>query len=581
MKRVAGVLLVLLSGAPLAAAMPAAADDGRGGVQPIVNAYIERYFETYPRVATQAGRHDFDRQLEDLSAARLADWLAFNRDVLARLTAAAGAKGLGLDDRLDAEALAAQVHREILALAALRRPERDPLYWTAILENANVFLLVRDDLSLADRLERVDARTRLVPRLARQAQEALGGTSPSVISPELARIAASQARASAAFFASGLAEAARGQGAVEAALRSDGAGAARALDGLAAFLDGLAARATGSPRLGADYAAAFRWGTGIEEPLPAVLARARADFAAKRAEAAAYGREVWPALFPNQPAPKDDAQLLRRLFDRVAADADTNTKEYVDNWRDIIKRLEAFVRQRRIMTLPDPVTLFVSASPSYFLSQSVGGVYAAGPYAPEAKTLFFLPTPADDATPEQAAAFFRDFNRDFNTMIAAHELMPGHYTQLKYAAREPHKARALFPNDVYVEGWGTFCERLMLDQGWGGPLPRLAHYKKQLENIARAIVDIRVHTEGMTREDVVRFVKDEALQGDQLASNMWMRAITSPVQLTTYYLGYREMWGLYEAERATRGAAFDLRAFMDGMMRLGPVPVIRYRQNGR
>jgi hypothetical protein len=574
------IVSTLAAGAALlacAVAFSTVAFAGPAGVQPIVSEYIERYFETYPSVATQAGRHDFDRRLEDLSVARRAGWLAFNRDALGRLTAAAGAKGLSLDDRLDQEALAAQIQREILALDVLKRPERDPLYWTAILENANVFLLVRDDLPLADRLERVDARTRLVPRLARQAQEALGGSDPSTIAPELARIAASQARASAAFFATGLAEAARGQSAVEAAIRTDGAAAANSLNQLAAFLDALASRATGSPRLGAHYAAAFRWGTGIEEPLPAVLARARADFAAKRAEAAAYGREVWPALFPNQPPPEDDAALLRRLFDRVAADADGNTKEYVDHWKATIARLEAFVRERRIMTLPDPVTLFVSTSPSYFLSQSVGGVYAAGPYAPEAKTLFFLPTPADDATPEQAASFFRDFNRDFNTMIAAHELMPGHYTQLKYAARQPHKVRALFPDDVYVEGWGTFCERLMLDQGWGGPLPRLAHFKKQLENIARAIVDIRVHTEGMTRDEVVRFVKDEALQGDQLASNMWMRAITSPVQLTTYYLGYREMRGLYEAERAKQGAAFELHAFMDGMMRLGPVPVSRYR----
>ncbi len=547
------------------------------GMPALIDAYIERYFQTFPSVATQAGRHDFDRQLEDLSAARLADWLRFNRMTLDRLDAATKRGGLPSDDRLDAEALTGQVQREILALSAVRRPERDPLYWTAILENANVFLLVRDDLPLPDRLERVDARTRLVPRLARQAKEALGGSDPSVIAPELARIAASQARSSAQFFAAGLAAAARGQGPLEASVRTDGAAAAKALDDLAGFLDLLAARATGSPRLGEQYAAAFRWGTGIEEPLTAVLARAQADFAAKHTEAAAFGRKVWPALLPDEAPPRDDATLLGRLFDRVAADGDRNTKEYVENWLDTIKRLEAFVRERQIMTLPDPVTLFVSTSPSYFLSQSVGGVYPAGPYAPEAKTLYFLPVPADNATPDEAAAFFRDFNRDFNTMIAAHELIPGHYTQLKYAARHPHKVRALFPNDVYVEGWGTFCERLLLDEGWGGPLPRLAHLKKQLENIARTIVDIRVHTQGMTRDEVTRFVKEEALQGDQLAANMWMRSITSPVQLTTYYLGYREVRGVYDAARGKLGAAFDLRAFMDGMMRLGPVATGHYR----
>jgi hypothetical protein len=556
---------------------PAQTPSPAPAVPSLVGSYIERYFQTFPSLATQAGRHDLDRQLEDLSAARRADWLRFNRDTLENLAAAVKAGGLALDDRLDAEALTGQLQQEILALAVVKRPDRDPLYWTGIIENANVFLLVRDDLPLTDRLARVVDRTRRLPRLARQAQDALGASAPSAVAPELARIAASQARASALFCATGLADAAKGQPELEAALRREGATAAKSLNELAAFLDDLAKRATGSPRLGDHYAAAFRWGTGLEEPLADVLSRARADFAEKRTEAAAFGRKVWPMLMANEPAPADETALLRRLFDRVAADGDRNTKEYLANWLDTIKRLEAFVRERGIMTLPDPVTLYVSTSPSYFLSQSVGGVYPAGPYAPEAKTLYFVPVPADEATPEQAASFFRDFNRDFNTMIAAHELLPGHYTQLKYAARHPRKVRALFPDGVYVEGWGTFCERLLLDEGWGGPLPRLAHLKKQLENIARTIVDIRVHTQAMARDEVIRFVKDEALQGDQLAANMWMRSITSPVQLTTYYLGYREVRSVYDEARKKQGAQFNLRTFMDGMMRLGPVAARHYR----
>ena len=163
-------------------------------------------------------------------------------------------------------------------------------------------------------------------------------------------------------------------------------------------------------------------------------------------------------------------------------------------------------------------------------------------------------------------------------MITPHELIPGHYLQLKYAVRQPHKVRALFGDGVYIEGWGTFCERLMLDLGWGGPLDRLAHLKKQLENIARTIVDIRVHTTGMTREEVLAFVENEALQDKQFAGNMWRRAITSTPQLTSYHLGYRQVWGLYEDVKAARGESFRLKEFMDGMMELGPVPVKYYRQ---
>ena len=269
--------------------------------------------------------------------------------------------------------------------------------------------------------------------------------------------------------------------------------------------------------------------------------------------------------------------MLRRLFARLAEDRARTVEEFVEDYRTQVRDARAFIREKAIVTLPDPLTVFIARSPAFFSGQSVGGVYPAGPYAPEAKTLFYLPSPSDRATPEERDGFFRDFNHHFNVMITPHEILPGHYLQLKWAARHPRKVRALFADGVYVEGWGTFCERLLLDLGWGGPLPRLAHLKKQLENTARAVVDIRVHTEGMTREEVLRFVKEDALQDDQFAANMWMRAITSSPQLATYWLGYAQITDLHEEVKRARGASYRLRDFMDGMMELGPVPVRHYR----
>ena len=109
-------------------------------------------------------------------------------------------------------------------------------------------------------------------------------------------------------------------------------------------------------------------------------------------------------------------------------------------------------------------------------------------------------------------------------------------------------------------------------------MDRMAHLKKQLENLARTIVDIRVHTTDISREEVLAFVRDEALQDEQFSANMWMRAITRSPQLTFYWLGYEQVMGLYEDVRSAHGDAFVLREFMDGMMELGPVPVRHYRR---
>jgi uncharacterized protein (DUF885 family) len=545
----------------------------------LVDGYIERMFQTFPSRATEAGRHDLDTRLEDLSAERRAGWLEFNRTSEAAMKKALAEDGLSLDDRLDLEVALAHAAREIHGLEARHRPERDPLFWTHVLGNATVHLLLRDDLPLRARLESALERARQIPRLAAQAREALAKTPQNLIAPELCRLAAPQARATAAFYRDGFAKAASGPAAgLTGPMTEVGAAAATSLDAFAVFLDDLAARASGSPRLGPAYAATFRLGTGVTEDVAKVRERAERDLRAKRAEAAAFGRSVFADLLPGEAVPAGDGALLKRLFARVAEDRARSVEEIDKDFRSLAAGVEAYVRKLGIVTLPDPLTLFISRSPSYFLGQSVGGVYPAGPYAPGADTLYFFPTPSDTATPAQKEGFYRDFNHHFNVMITPHELIPGHYLQLKYAARNPRKARTVFADGVTVEGWGTFCERLLLDEGWGGPLDRLAHLKKQMENIARAIVDIKVHTEGITRDEVLRFVKEDALQDEQFASNMWTRAITSAPQITTYYLGYSQVRTLYDDVKKARGSSFRLREFMDGMMELGPVPVARYRE---
>ena len=549
----------------LFAAMPSSSGE-------VSDAYLTAYLEMFPTRATQAGDHDLDRKLEDFSAESLQRWVDLNRAERDRLTTLLGKPGLSFNDHLDAEALLAQVRRELHEQKVLKRPQRDPLYWSDVIANAAVFLLVRDDLPLAERQERVRARARLLPAFARQGSESFARAKESEVAPELCKIAAGQLRATATFYREGFVQAVGDS----PQSRAEGAKAAATITEFADTIDKLGQRATGSPRLGPEYAATFRFGTGITEPVAEVLKRATADLAAKKKEAAAFGRKVWPEVMKDETPPEDDAALLRRLFERVGEDHDTNVETYTARWKANVSEIEKFVREKRIMTLPDPLTLVVEQAPSYFIGQSVGGVYPAGPYSPEAKTIVFLPVPSADATVEQRTAFFRDFNRPFSRMIVPHELIPGHYVQLKYAARDPHKVRALFPDPVYVEGWGTFCERLLLDQGWGGPLPRLAHLKKQLENIARTIVDIRVHTENMSREEMGRFVQEEALQGEQLANNMWTRTLTSSPQITTYYLGYAKVNQVYDAARAAQGDKFELRRFMDGMMQLGPVPLEHY-----
>ncbi len=195
----------------------------------VADVYLDAYLEMFPTRATQAGSHRFDRRLEDFSAENLERWIAINRRERERLTQLLHARSLAFDDRLDAEALLAQVERELHEQTVRRRPQRDPLYWSEVIANAAVFLLVRDDLALAERQESVRARARLLPRFARQCGETLAGARSEAIAPEFCRLAAGQLRATAAFYREGFAPAVSGG----AEASEEGATAAQALAELA------------------------------------------------------------------------------------------------------------------------------------------------------------------------------------------------------------------------------------------------------------------------------------------------------------------------------------------------------------
>ena len=175
----------------------------------IVEDYLERYFETFPSLATGAGRHDFDDRLEDLDADARLRWIDYNRQVIDRAERLL-AGGVDPEDGLDLELLVREARRQVFEFAVVRRPERDPLYWTGIAGNATVFLLVRDDRALGDRMRDATSRASTLPRLLDQAREALASTDPTRIAPEHCAIAARQAEASAAFYRDGFSRAADG-----------------------------------------------------------------------------------------------------------------------------------------------------------------------------------------------------------------------------------------------------------------------------------------------------------------------------------------------------------------------------------
>lgn len=540
-----------------------------------VGDYVDHYLAMFPSKATAAGRYDSDDRLEQLDAASRASWIEYNQSSLTALKLELAGQPESAR-RIDLELLQRQVQQELLEWRDDDRPRNDPLFWAEPLSQATLYLLLREDRPARDRLTLAARRTEAIPRLVDQAIAALAQADPTQVIPEHAAEAASRLRALAGFYRDGLPQAQGASAGLRARLQKSGVLAARAIDKLAIRADELATVGKADFRLGPGYAARFWIVTGIQQPVSDVLAQARRDLTEKRQEAAAYGRGVWASLRPDMQMPVDDTQVLRELFKLVEAARPASTRDLVAQYTADTDAAFDFAAKHELLTIPEPRTLAISTAPAWLGGQSVGGVYPAGPFKPDAETLFLLPNIADAAPEEARSRFFSAFNSGFNRMIVPHELVPGHYVQLKVAARQPHAVRSLFGDGVYSEGWGSFSERLMLDLGWGGPHERLAHYKKQMENIARLIADIVVHTENWNEAQLARFLTDEALLDSQFAGNMWRRAMLSSPQLTTYHLGYRDIHAIWLDWRRVYPDR-PLREFVDGMLALGAIPVREYR----
>jgi len=141
-------------------------------------------------------------------------------------------------------------------------------------------------------------------------------------------------------------------------------------------------------------------------------------------------------------------------------------------------------------------------------------------------------------------------------LLAIHEGVPGHYLQLAWSNRCDSLARSVFGSGVFAEAWAVYVTQVMMDLGYGDHEPGLLlnHWKFYLRAITNALMDVAIHTEGMTEEQAMDLMVGGGFQEQHEATAKWLRARLTSTQLCTYYVGSMAMWDL-EIEARRRAAA--------------------------
>lgn len=557
---------VLLGVLALGLVIPCAA---ASSVDRLAQDYLSRWASFYPSRAFAEGKLEAAARFEDYSPARLERWLAANDELLRELEALDPPAEPGA--RVDLQLLKRQVAGELSLWRDDRPLQTRPEWYATQISQALTYLLVGERLSEAEKREALIARLAGMRRLCETGRRELSAGNRLRSESALRSL-----DASAAFLRDALPgiasdwEQTAGSETVPVAARE----AAGAVQELRRHIEqAVLPGADASPSMGDARYTALLDRRSAGQLTPEALARdALEEVDRARSRMADTAKTWWRQEHQGQPLPPD---VLARALEAMENDRAQDAAGFFRRFSELTAAAEQFVRRHGLATIPEPTTLHIAPSPGHFAGAAVGGVYPAGPYAPGANTLFYLPSIAPDASASAAEGFYRSFNDHFNTMIISHEMFPGHYLQYKVAVTHAPAIRAIFPDGAYVEGWGSFSEELMLEAGWGDddPLTWLAHYRKRLENATRSYLSVMVHTRDWSEEQVAAFAVERGLLAPQFAINLWQRVVNSPLQLTDYFVGYRQFRQLWREQRARRGEDFDQRELVDAVLRAGPVPV--------
>lgn len=305
--------------------------------------------------------------------------------------------------------------------------------------------------------------------------------------------------------------------------------------------------------------------------------KALADKARVQGEMAKITKQLWSKYF-NTKMPSDTKVATRQLIDKLSS-RHVKREDFVTEVRAQIPELVKFVNEKQLVTLDPKKPLVVRETPEYMRGFAGASISAPGPYEKTGNTYYNV-TPLDGMSDASAESYLREYNHWILQVLNIHEAIPGHYTQLVYSNESPSLVKSLFGNGAMVEGWAVYAERMMLEEGYGNFEPEmwLMYYKWNLRVIANTILDYSIQVKGMTEEEAIALITQEAFQQQAEAEGKWRRATLSQVQLTSYYAGYREIYDFREELKAKQGEDFNLKGFHEQFLSYGSAPVKYIRQ---
>jgi len=574
-RTLAATLLVFVSSTALLNAQHLSADGASQTFNFLTDQYFhDVYFKFSPTTGTSSGKHEYDTQLEDYSAAGVQKNIAALHDYEKKFMAI-DPKALDAEPAADYQILLNSIRASLLQLEVVRGWEKNPDNYSSGVTGSIFTIMERPYAPVNTRLRAAVEREKQIPQVFVEARKNL--KNPPHIYTE---IALEQIDGDVSFFqndvpsafadatdAEAKAEFAKTNAAVIEALKSYGAW----------MKSDLLPRSNGDFRYGADtYAKDLAYSEMVDIPLDHLLQIGLNDLHKNQAEFARVAKEIDPTKTPQQelaelagmhPAPD---KLLQAFQDRFNSEI-------------------GFIREHHIITIPSDVQPVLEETPPFMRATTQASMDPPGAFETHSTKAYFnvtLPDPKWDAA--KTSEYMAAFNIGTIVSTSVHEAYPGHYIQFLWQPKFPSDIRRLIGANTNIEGWAHYCEQMMLDEGYGKvtakdereeKLIRLGQLQDALLRDARFVVAIRLHTGvggALSIPEAEDFFVKEGYQARPIADVETKRG-TSDALYLYYTLGKLEIMKLREDVKKKEGAAFNLQQFHDALMQQGfaPIKVIR------
>jgi uncharacterized protein (DUF885 family) len=514
-----------------------------------------------PVSATSAGYHEhngvrLDEKLDDFTMSGIQDQRRFYSDFHDRLTLIKP-ESLSPEERADYQIVQNQIDLTLLDLRQIQSVRHNPTVYVELIGNALFNPFVLEYAPIETRYRHIIQRLFKIPGFIQNAKGALD-TSPEVWT----RVAMEENDGNIALIDKTLREHA------PANLKSDYDRAAKssldALKDFNQFLKTVLAGRTADWRLGKEkYEKKFRFTLVSGKTPEQVLSEAEASLKAVREEMVKLA------------APRS----VKEALDKIAQQHGT-PEAFMDQARKDLAEATDFVKAKHLVTLPARSNLQVIPTPEFMRGiYSVAGFNQAPALEPQLGAFYWV-TPIPATWPkERIESKLREYNTYGLQEITIHEAMPGHYVQLEVANNVEPKSRRLlrniYGNGPYVEGWATYTQQLMSDEGYmnNSVELRLTLLKQLLRSISNAILDIRLQTMGMTDQQALDLMINDTFQEKEEATGKLQRAQLSSCQLPMYFIGWRGWLDVREEYKKRKGGAFQLSEFHDAALKESAVPL--------